>query len=136
MCTAISAAATPSSTLVAWQAQASARNSKRGCNLFQSTSLTPYGLNTTLTHALDWCVVDLRSVFPLTGRSQFLWPEPGQPRMPMDEALFLVPAPNSAGPAVDNFCLGVIYVNEVGWYESGRPAGHYSVVKNELCTAP
>lgn len=47
------------------------------------------------------------------GRSQFLWPEPGQPRMPMDESLFLVPAPDTAGQAVDNFCLGVIHVHEV-----------------------
>lgn len=48
------------------------------------------------------------------GRSQFLWPEPGQPRIPMDESLFLVPAADTAGPAVDNFCLGVITVHEVG----------------------
>lgn len=33
--------------------------------------------------------------------------------MPMDESLFLVPAPDTAGDAVDNFCLGVIHVEEV-----------------------
>lgn len=32
----------------------------------------------------------------------------------MDESLFLVPAPDTAGQAVDNFCLGVIHVHEVG----------------------
>lgn len=47
------------------------------------------------------------------GRSQFLWPDPGLPRIPMDEALFLQPAAEAAGPAVDNFCLGVIQVLEV-----------------------
>jgi hypothetical protein len=31
----------------------------------------------------------------------------------MDESLFLVPAPDTAGQAVDNFCLGVIHVHEV-----------------------
>ena len=34
--------------------------------------------------------------------------------MPMDEALFLVPAPDTAGQAVDDFCLGVSHVHEVG----------------------
>eukprot|EP00882_Tetradesmus_deserticola_P027971 GHRQ01031123.1.p1 GENE.GHRQ01031123.1~~GHRQ01031123.1.p1 ORF type:complete len:181 (+),score=67.50 GHRQ01031123.1:539-1081(+) len=47
------------------------------------------------------------------GRSQFLWPHPGQPRMPDDEALFLQPAPESAGSAAPDFCLGVVQVTEV-----------------------
>jgi hypothetical protein len=31
----------------------------------------------------------------------------------MDESLFLVPAPDTAGEAVDSFCLGVVRVTEV-----------------------
>ncbi|WIA08454.1 hypothetical protein OEZ86_011056 [Tetradesmus obliquus] len=47
------------------------------------------------------------------GRSQFVWPQPGQPRMPADEDLFLQPAPDSAGSAAPDFCLGVVQVTEV-----------------------
>jgi hypothetical protein len=47
------------------------------------------------------------------GRSQFVWPHPGQPRMPADEALFLQPAPESAGSSAPDFCLGVVQVTEV-----------------------
>jgi hypothetical protein len=47
------------------------------------------------------------------GRSQFVWPHPGQPRMPADESLFLQPAPESAGNAAPDFCLGVVQVTEV-----------------------
>ncbi|KAF6237644.1 hypothetical protein COO60DRAFT_705986 [Scenedesmus sp. NREL 46B-D3] len=47
------------------------------------------------------------------GRCQFVWPHPGQPRMPADESLFLQPAPESAGSAAPDFCLGVVQVTEV-----------------------
>jgi hypothetical protein len=33
--------------------------------------------------------------------------------MPMDESLFLVSAPDTAGAPVDAFCLGVVQVHEV-----------------------
>jgi hypothetical protein len=43
--------------------------------------------------------------------------------MPMDESLFLVRAPDTAGEAVDNFCLGVIQVHEVGTWDSTTTQG-------------
>jgi len=42
-----------------------------------------------------------------------MWPQPGQPRMPMDEHLFLQPAPETAGRVLPEFCLGVVRVQEV-----------------------
>jgi hypothetical protein len=33
--------------------------------------------------------------------------------MPMDEHLFLQPAPQTAGPVLPEFCLGVVRVQEV-----------------------
>ncbi|KAI8466059.1 MAG: phosphate oxidase-related protein [Monoraphidium minutum] len=47
------------------------------------------------------------------GRLQFLWPHPGLPRIPDKEDLFLQPAPDSAGEPAADFCLVVLYVDEV-----------------------
>eukprot|EP00877_Chromochloris_zofingiensis_P008741 jgi/Chrzof1/411/Cz01g14250.t1 len=51
------------------------------------------------------------------GRSQFLWPQPCQPRIPDNEHLFTQPAPESAGEPVPNFCIMVMKVFEVDHVE-------------------
>ncbi len=47
------------------------------------------------------------------GRSQFSWPQPGLPRIPADEHLFLVSPPEAGGPPPPVFCLGVLRVASV-----------------------
>ncbi|GBF99896.1 hypothetical protein Rsub_12692 [Raphidocelis subcapitata] len=49
------------------------------------------------------------------GRSQFVWPHPGLPRIAADEAAFLQPAPDSAGDPVADFCLVVLNVEAVDY---------------------
>jgi hypothetical protein len=55
--------------------------------------------------------------------------------MPMDESLFLVPAEDTAGDPVDNFCLGIIQVHEVRAYHRRVWAHQHKVQGVKVKTA-